>query len=497
MNMKKVSLIILSLIIILSPVALIATSIFAIPSQYSEAYVGALNEKVDRLKSIEEDKIVVIGGSSVAFALDSALMEKELGMPVVNFGLYAALGTKLMLDLSRGGIKEGDIVILSPELDAQTLSLFFSSESTLNASDDDKSILLDVPSEHWLGLIGGSWRFAADKLYHYLNETETTDGIYAAENFNEYGDIKAGLRPENTMGGYYYDISTPIDLSPKIVDDEFVDYLNEYIAYCESVGATVYFNWCPMNEAGFVEGTTKKQIDTFSNYLQGKINCDFIGFKESNGRVNSIHSAIIDKAYFYDTNFHLNDAGVTLYTVNLINNLYLTRGDFESYCDVEIPDPPKLPAVMISYPKYDENQKYFTYELGLSGMVITGLTEEGKAQKTLTIPVGIDGYIVSAIGNGSVGVFEGGACTKVIIPEDSKAQSIRQSSFGKCNVTELWILQKELPNGDKLIAPYSFADTKNGFKIYVNDRDLYMNEGEGYQWGTNCPNRDKLLVQIK
>ena len=167
--MKKVLLTILSLIIILSPIALIATAIFAIPSQYTEAYVGVLNEKVDRLMSIEEDKIVVIGGSSVAFALDSALMEEELGKPVVNFGLYAALGTKLMLDLSRDGIKDGDIVILAPELDAQTLSLFFSTESTLNAVDDDKSLLLDIPSEHWLGLIGGSWRFAADKLHHYLN----------------------------------------------------------------------------------------------------------------------------------------------------------------------------------------------------------------------------------------------------------------------------------------------------------------------------------------
>ena len=496
--MKKAILIILSLLVILSPLAIIATAIFAISPQFSETYSAELNEKVDRLMSIEEDKIVVIGGSSVAFALDSALMEKELGKPVVNFGLYAALGTKLMLDLSRDGIKEGDIVILSPELDAQTLSLFFSTESTLNAVDDDKSLLLKIPSEHWLGLIGGAWRFATDKVYfsHVYEEKEDDkkeDDIYVASSFNEYGDIKSGLRPNNIIPGYFYDRQKLIDLTPDIVDPEFLDYLNEYIAYCKSVGATVYFNWCPMNSAGFADGTTNETINAFSTYMQDNINCEFIGLK-NDGYVSSIYDSIIDKAYFYDTNFHLNDSGVTLYTVNLINNLYLTMGDLESFCEVSIPEPPELPDAIISYPYYDENEKYFTYELTLTGMVITGLTEEGKAQKTLTIPVGAEGFIVSEIGKHA---FSDGACTRVIIPADSLVQSLRDGSFGNCNVVRLDILQANLPNGDKAISPYSFSDTKSGFKIYVPDKQIYMDDGTGYQWGTVCPNRGQIIVQLQ
>lgn len=491
--MKKALLVILSLIIILSPVALIATAIFAIPSQYTEAYVGALNEKVDRLMSIEEEKIVVIGGSSVAFALDSALMEKELGKPVVNFGLYAALGTKLMLDLSRDGIKDGDIVILAPELDAQTLSLFFSTENTLNAVDDDKSLLLDIPSEHWLGLIGGSWRFAVDKLSRYIEGEKKPEDIYAADNFNKHGDIKAGLRENNKMPGYF-DRSKLIDLKPEIVDSEFVEYVNEYIAYCEEVGATVYFTWCPINSAGLTKDTDDKKLEKFSRFMQDSIDCDFIGLKNKNGYVDNLNfdaigSPIIDRAYFYDSNFHLNDAGVTLYTVNLINSYYLATGDFESYCDVEIPEPPELPDFNIVYTEIDENEKYFTYTVDNTGAYITGLTDEGKTMKELTLPVGIGNYIVSGI---SAGAFKGGVCTSLTIPEDSMCQLIGNGAFAGSSIVALYIRQEYSPNAWGIITPYDFADTARGFKIYVSDVELYKG---GYEWG-NVPNLDSLLAPL-
>ena len=108
--MKKIIPIVAAILVIVLPLGILLGMLFLVPPQYSNVFVGALDEKFERLTSIDEDKIIVVGGSSVAFGLDSELMEKYTGMPVVNFGLYAALGTKVMLDLSRPGIKEGDIV---------------------------------------------------------------------------------------------------------------------------------------------------------------------------------------------------------------------------------------------------------------------------------------------------------------------------------------------------------------------------------------------------
>ena len=92
------------ILILILPIVLLFGYAFSIPPQYSDTFVGELDDKFERLTSIEEPKVVVVGGSSVAFGLESEILEKYVGMPVVNFGLYAALGTKVMLDLSKAGI---------------------------------------------------------------------------------------------------------------------------------------------------------------------------------------------------------------------------------------------------------------------------------------------------------------------------------------------------------------------------------------------------------
>ena len=166
------------LLAILLPLGMILPTAMALPDQYEETFYGALDDKFDRLVSIEEEKIVVIGGSSVAFGLDSAMMEKYTGMPVINFGLYAALGTKLMLDLSLPEIGEGDIVVLAPELDAQTLSLYFNSETTLQAMDGSFGMMKDIKAENLFCLLGGSWKLAAEKLSYMKNGTKPlSDGV--------------------------------------------------------------------------------------------------------------------------------------------------------------------------------------------------------------------------------------------------------------------------------------------------------------------------------
>ena len=107
----------LSALLLLSLLLPAAGILFLMPSQFEHTFYGALNEKYDRLTGIEDKKLVVIGGSSVAFGYDSALLSQYTGYPTVNFGLYADLGTKLMMELAEDSIGEGDIILLAPEVD--------------------------------------------------------------------------------------------------------------------------------------------------------------------------------------------------------------------------------------------------------------------------------------------------------------------------------------------------------------------------------------------
>ena len=85
--MKKswIRFLLIVLLLLLPLVAVLASGFFT-PAQFEKTFLGEFDDKVDRLRNTDGAKIVVIGGSSAAFGVDAELLEKTLGMPVVNFG---------------------------------------------------------------------------------------------------------------------------------------------------------------------------------------------------------------------------------------------------------------------------------------------------------------------------------------------------------------------------------------------------------------------------
>lgn len=458
----KIILIILAVIAIITP-TLVPLVALVTPPVYSDSFVGALDDKLELLRETEGEKIVVIGGSSVAFGLDSALIESYTGMPVVNFGLYAALGTKLMLDLSLPHINDGDIVILSPELDSQTLSTYFSAATTLRALDGSLfPTLFDIPAEHYASLYGASWDYTAEKLGYLLGEKPTYEGIYNSENFNGYGDIKEGLRPENIMT-VYYDPNTEITLDPSILSPDFRDYLNEYVRKCKKKGAEVWFSYAPMNELAISKRADAK---AFGEYLEKEIDAKFISY---------IEDYIIPANYFYDTNFHLNDGGVLLRTIRLIEDILMELGDTKEVVE-QIPEAPKLPSVDMYTDVVDKNAEYFEFErLANGSYMITGIKEEYRGVKTLTVPLAYNNFKVTQIGPGA---FKNSSLVELVITSDTNVRVIMNGAFeGASSLSALII---NYFREAEILPPADFAGVSPSFTVYVPSGSSYAS---GYYWG--------------
>ena len=87
---------------------------------YAGTYYAAFADKLDRLRSLKDQKkIVLFSGSSTRFGYDSA--EIEAAFPsyhVVNMGVFAYTNALPQLSIIRSFLKEGDILIDSPEFDA-------------------------------------------------------------------------------------------------------------------------------------------------------------------------------------------------------------------------------------------------------------------------------------------------------------------------------------------------------------------------------------------
>ncbi len=468
------------LAIFMLPLITVIASLFVLPPVYEDTFVGELGEKYKRLKSIDEPKIVVIGGSSVAFGLDSAMMEKHLDMPVVNFGLYANLGTKLMMDLSKANINEGDIIILAPEMNSQTLSLYFNSETTAQALDGNMSMLFRVDSDDYEALIGASWKFTSDKLSYLLTgERPANSGAYMKENFNEYGD-NIYDRPYNEMTS----IQNIIDLNFRTnyidsIDSEYeqyIQYVNAYVNYARSKGAEVYFSFPPMNEAAMSPTNDSEYIATFYKNLLTSINCSVI---------SNINDYIMDEGYFFDSEFHLNNAGVVVRTVRLIDDIKRELGITTVTMEPsDLPEPPgfKPSEVIVG----DEENLYLNLELveNASGKhyVITGLNAKGMTQTEIKIPNTIDSIPIRVL---EADALSGSALEKLYLGENITA--INGRAFrGASKLTAVYVADGKTP--DDISVPNNMSESlmtegcNPALKIYV-DAPYYTSYASDYFWG--------------
>lgn len=89
---------------------------FALPAQYGETFLGELSAQVGRLSESRGQRIILVGGSSVPFSLRCDFLEAALpGYTVIDFGLYADIGTAVMLELLELELRSGDLVIIAPQ----------------------------------------------------------------------------------------------------------------------------------------------------------------------------------------------------------------------------------------------------------------------------------------------------------------------------------------------------------------------------------------------
>lgn len=381
--MKKLLLQLLALLLA-GPAFLLGCG-FGLPAQYDESFLGELSDKCALLEQSPSPRIILVGGSSLAFGVDSALLEQEFpGYTVVNFGLYAALGTQLMLELSDGQFREGDIVILSPEQQAQTLSCYFNAEAAWQALDGDFALLARLDSSHFGALLGQFPYFAARKLNYFLRgEKPVPEGVYRHASFDSRGDVRADT-PANIMPGGW-DQNTPVLLEPGVLDAEFVEFVNTWAARAAEQGAQVYYRFCPMNAAA-VQGDP----DAYYDFLSGQLDFPILG---------DPNACVLDPAWFYDTNFHLNSAGRQLNTRTLVRDLKAQLGD-TSKTGIPIPAMPEL-ATAETAAGDDSDAACFTFEQRGGAAVLTGVAEEGRGRETLTVPTHWQGLPVTAIADGA------------------------------------------------------------------------------------------------
>ena len=301
---------------------------FGLPVQFGDTFMGELKSKYERLKETSGKRIVLVGGSGVAFDCDSALMDDFFpSYEIVNFGMYAGLGTQAVMDLSENYIHEGDIVILSPEQSEQTFSDYFNGEYMWQAADGAFGMLRDLKSENFEAMLGNFPRFALEKLNYVMKgQKPQTDSIYQKKSFNTYGDIELDTCRENILPNGY-DVNQKVRFTEDVVQPEFMDYMNDWAKRLEKKGAVVWYRYCPVNKLSVEDMDDLAAYDVF---LRQKLDFPVIGNPKN---------SLMEAEWFFDTNFHLNQPGKEVNTVQLIRDMKAMLGD-DRAVTVELPEKP-------------------------------------------------------------------------------------------------------------------------------------------------------------
>ena len=475
---KRIIKLIALIFITLAPFGALVIVTESLDDTFEKTYLGGFDEKYDRLYSAEGKKIVFIGGSSLPFGLRSDLLEAELGeeYTVVNYGLYATLGTKFMMDTAKDSISEGDIIILCPELNSQTYSLYFNPEATLQATDGFSSMQKGISTGNALSLAYHYYKYSFDKIGYTFGEEPDPIGIYRADSLNSYGEI--GVERENNIMNNGYDVNMTVTTDESLLDEEFIDYINGYVRYAQSKGATVYFNYSPTNCLAI--RSSKNARAEFEAKLSEALECELLG---------TIEDYLIDERYFYDTNFHLNSAGAVYFSNMIVLSLKEKLG-MDATTSISVPEPPTLEADdvvdveegkdKVAFDKYtgEPNIDYvdvFEYKQSGATYRIVGVKEEYKSIKEVILPSVYNGKNVTSV---DTDAFFGCAFLERI-HIGTTYKSLSEGAFRGC--TSLEGVYLYATDGNKIIPPIDtlLVGAPSGIKIYIPEGSNYTT---GYTW---------------
>lgn len=257
-------------------------------------YHAAIIDKINLLEKSSPGKILLLGGSNIAFGVNSDKLHLASNLQVVNLGLHIGMGLNITFKIIDKYIQNGDIVICSPEYDYFIKGRFYGDSHLIDAIyyiPEYVGELFDVCQIYAI-VDKNIYRSSNvrqrlfDRYFCNKNSSPFIKDIYYREGFNKYGDVVSHLDKANRK----FDI-------PKITgshDKYFINKLVEFKKHVESKGAKFVFAYPCIPK---------------TQYNADNINIKAIHKILVNNKISKYVSPddfVFEDNCFFDTNYHLN-----------------------------------------------------------------------------------------------------------------------------------------------------------------------------------------------
>ena len=293
-----------------------------VPPVYSGSYYDTFPDKYDRLTALSDAaKIVLFSGSSARFGYDSAYLDDAFpDYAVVNMGVFAYTNALPQLDLIRAQMKEGDILIHSPEFDAAKRQF-----CTTNAFDDkffnmieaDYDLLAQLDYRDYEGVLSAFTTFQKvrrgmkAKSYAISAADFDEDGRQVSSpSYNEYGDYIV-YRPNAEDDAPIYDL--PVNYTVGAFSKTaYIDPLNAVYDKFAADGIRVLFTYAPRNKSALSGESDSAALSELDAWFRDTLHAEVI---------SPIEDSLYPGRYLFGTDNHLSTDGVKIRTERIRRDL--------------------------------------------------------------------------------------------------------------------------------------------------------------------------------
>lgn len=283
------------------------TAVVAATSFHSDHYMAAAQDKYDLLHATKPPRMILVGGSNLAFSVDSEKIETRFGVPVINMGLHAGVGLKFMLNQIQPVLNQGDIVIIFPEYE-QFYSLPLNGrpgELGAVAKFCNSCISALVPQEQYPIVIQGIFYNIEPDLLSLL---APVNDVYSRHGFNRWGDMTAHLNQKDRG-----DLSNRIVPVEIVAPNPAVEFLNEFYTSNADVRMYVMFPAIPADEYE----NQKKEFSALQGFLADTLKIPVLGTPQD---------FLYPRKFFFDTVYHMTALGREKRTERIVE---LLQAEFE------------------------------------------------------------------------------------------------------------------------------------------------------------------------
>ena len=297
-------------------ILLFVSIICMIPDQFGQSYQRAIVRQYDYYKSINDNKILLIGGSSLSFGIDLNYLEQLTGQNCAILGNHYGDGLLFQIEMAKSNLHSGDIVVieymnyglqsaegellLSGVGKRYDMFRFFPKEMLRPILQSYPGYFMknlnywrswgyDPSEPYCLSVYDGRGNMAAYRGDCWIPEEYTLE----VEEKYKYADFES----------FYY-----------AIDEPFIKRLNEFSDECEERGVTVLYTVPCYYEKAVHNGN---YMELYDQKLSELLNATLI---------SKSNDYIFHREYIYDAIAHCNTAGAEYRTQLLYQDLqpYLT-----------------------------------------------------------------------------------------------------------------------------------------------------------------------------